>query len=130
MKRKLRWLLILVILAAFGVWLEPTRVIWGWLRGEAFYDGRPTSWWALELENWEAQSTGSTIWMDQYGSPPDLNATYWRSPSPWEQWFTKFINVKAARGSCSVVTDGNPAAAPVLLVLADSPSRKLRWMTR
>jgi hypothetical protein len=26
---------ILVTLAAFAVWLEPTRVVWGWLRGEA-----------------------------------------------------------------------------------------------
>lgn len=53
MKRKLRWLLILAILAAFVVWLEPTRVIWGWLRGEAFYDGRPTSWWVDELSHWK-----------------------------------------------------------------------------
>ena len=42
MKRKARWLLIAVIFAAFAVWLEPTRVVWGWLRGAAFYQGRPT----------------------------------------------------------------------------------------
>ena len=54
MKCKLRWLLILVILTAFAVWLEPTRVVWGWLRREAFYDGRPTSYWASELERWGA----------------------------------------------------------------------------
>jgi hypothetical protein len=41
-RRLLRWLLILVTLAAFAVWLEPTRVVWGWLRGAAFYKGRPT----------------------------------------------------------------------------------------
>ena len=35
-RRLLRWSLILVILVAFAVWLEPTRVVWGWLRGEAF----------------------------------------------------------------------------------------------
>jgi hypothetical protein len=35
-RRLLRWSLILVILAAFAVWLEPTRAVWGWLRGEAF----------------------------------------------------------------------------------------------
>ncbi len=43
-RRLLRWSLILAILAAFAVWLEPTRVVWGWLRGEAFYQGRPTSY--------------------------------------------------------------------------------------
>jgi hypothetical protein len=52
-RRLLRWSLILVILAAFAVWLEPTRVAWGWLRGEAFYQGRPTSWWERELARWE-----------------------------------------------------------------------------
>ena len=33
-RRLLRWSLLLVILAAFAVWLEPTRVVRGWLRGD------------------------------------------------------------------------------------------------
>jgi hypothetical protein len=49
-RRVLRWSLVLVILAAFAVWLEPTRVGWGWLRGEAFYQGRPTSYWRALIE--------------------------------------------------------------------------------
>src|SRR5262245_47629435 len=48
-KRRVYYLLLLIILAAFAVWLEPTRIVWGWLRGEAFYQGRPTSWWRREL---------------------------------------------------------------------------------
>jgi hypothetical protein len=48
-RRVLRWSLILAIVVAFAVWLEPTRVVWGWLRGEAFYQGRPTSWWRAQL---------------------------------------------------------------------------------
>lgn len=51
--RLLRWSLLLVVLVAFVVWLEPTRVAWGWLSGEAFYQGRPTNWWAGELSLWE-----------------------------------------------------------------------------
>src|SRR5262245_32398789 len=51
-RRLLHWSLLLVIFAAFAVWLEPTRVVWGWLRGEAFYEGRPTSWWRNELSHW------------------------------------------------------------------------------
>jgi hypothetical protein len=52
---KRRWLirlLVLAILAAFIVWLEPTRVVWGWLRGEVFYQGRPTSYWARVIASW------------------------------------------------------------------------------
>jgi hypothetical protein len=51
-----RWLihvLILAILGAFIVWLEPTRVVWGWLRGEAFYERRPTSYWAGVIAPWK-----------------------------------------------------------------------------
>jgi len=44
MKRKYKITLVLFALAAFAVWLAPTRVVRGWLRGEAFYQGRPTSW--------------------------------------------------------------------------------------
>src|SRR5262245_4491663 len=51
-RRLIHWSLLLAILAAFAVWLEPTRVAWGWLRGEAFYQGRPTSWWRGELSRW------------------------------------------------------------------------------
>jgi hypothetical protein len=43
-KRYLRWSLIFITLAAFAVWLEPTRVVWGWLRDEVSYQGRPTTY--------------------------------------------------------------------------------------
>ena len=38
-RRLFRWSLILAIIVAFAVWLEPTRVVWGWLRGEAQSNG-------------------------------------------------------------------------------------------
>jgi HEAT repeat protein len=45
---KMRWLmwlgLVLALLAA-GLLVEPTRVVWGYLHGESFYHGRPTSYW-------------------------------------------------------------------------------------
>lgn len=51
-----RWLFIFftfsgIVLAAF--WLYQTRVVIRWLRGEAFYEGRPSSYWAAEIESWE-----------------------------------------------------------------------------
>src|SRR5690348_9154939 len=49
------WLLVavLVVLAAgaAGVVLEPTGVVWGRLRGEAFFDGRPTGSWRRALKD-------------------------------------------------------------------------------
>jgi hypothetical protein len=34
-----------VICLTLAVYFEPTRCVRGWLRGEAFFEGRPTSWW-------------------------------------------------------------------------------------
>ncbi|QDU40986.1 HEAT repeat protein [Maioricimonas rarisocia] len=39
----------LLVVAAAVVWLEPTRVGWGLVTGEAFYEGRPTSYWRNAL---------------------------------------------------------------------------------
>jgi hypothetical protein len=33
----------------------------GWVKGEAFYQGRPTSWWSREVDNLTKPS-----WIDQY----------------------------------------------------------------
>jgi hypothetical protein len=54
-RRLIRWSLILVAFAAFAIWLEPTRVVWGWLRGDAFFQSRPTRWWREQLANVHVQ---------------------------------------------------------------------------
>ena len=39
-----------VLLSA--IYIEPTHVVRGTLWGEAFFEGKPTSWWRAELERW------------------------------------------------------------------------------
>ena len=53
-RRKRLWicLALLTITLAVVCWFEPTGVVRGWLRGEAFYQGRPTNYWSRELERW------------------------------------------------------------------------------
>ena len=83
-RRLIRWSLILAILAAFAVWLEPTRVVWGWLRGEAFYQGRPTSFWRTELSRWERQLWG--------GGENRLPAERWvRHKTGLEAWLDRTL---------------------------------------
>src|SRR5213080_3365680 len=69
---------IAVVLAAFNYWS-----IVGWLRQESFYDGRPTSYWEAELEQWCCvQLVHGTVhhgWGDP--DPP-------RSQS-WPVWFVR-----------------------------------------
>ena len=34
-----------MLFRSVAIYFEPTRCVRGWLWGEAFFDGRPTSWW-------------------------------------------------------------------------------------
>src|SRR5262245_31141107 len=113
MKRKLRWLLALIILGAFVVWLEPTCVIWGWLRGEAFYDGRPTSFWRQECLRWEHVELTGVL------NPPSPRPTHWRwTATKWEQLLgtRKSYTLDEPR---PFGKDDDPAALPVVLELLE-----------
>src|SRR5262245_10995848 len=82
----------------FAVWLEPTRVIWGWLRGEAFYEGRPTSWWRSEIGQWKQ--------IVSFGSGPHTaSREYERKPSLVESYLSRFANRRSSVGRhCSMAT--------------------------
>src|SRR5438094_673840 len=41
----------LVVVGVAAVFLDPTCVLWGYLRREAFYNGRPTTYWRKALSN-------------------------------------------------------------------------------
>src|SRR5262245_18206139 len=107
-RRLLRWSLLLVLLAAFAVWLEPTRVVWGWLRGEAFYQGRPTSWWREESQRW---------FMTDINSEKGIEEDWIRKPSAWDRLIDKFVEPGPAKYSLSsrpALLKGDPAATAVL----------------
>jgi hypothetical protein len=114
-RNKRRWLLgtafgLVVLVVA---WFEPTHVIRGWLRGEAFYDGRPTSYWAAEIERWEWD--GKPIWYrhcegtKQYRHRPllpgRLGALIPEPEAPWP-----------------ALLDGDKEGLPVLNELLEHPS--------
>ncbi|MCI0684100.1 MAG: hypothetical protein L0Y71_18480 [Gemmataceae bacterium] len=58
MSRK-TWLLAIVgVVAAGTLTMEvSTHILRGWWRGEAFYRGRPTSYWSLESQRWQLVPT-------------------------------------------------------------------------
>lgn len=51
------------VLAVIGlvIWLEPTGVVRGTLRGEAFVAGRPTSTWARRLLDTDPRAQKETL---------------------------------------------------------------------
>jgi hypothetical protein len=48
-KRPIIICLLVAILGSVIFWLQSNYIITGWLNGEAFYQGRPTSYWRREL---------------------------------------------------------------------------------
>src|SRR5262245_9784268 len=87
-RRLLRWSLLLITLAAFAVWLEPTRVVWGWLRGEAFYQGRPTSWWRHRLSNFKVVPIAH---IDESGVKEMRNVMVYDRPKRFYDWFASTV---------------------------------------
>jgi hypothetical protein len=114
-RRLLLWSPFLVIFAAFAVWLEPTRVVWGWLRGEAFYQGRPTSYWRGELDRWECvrDRCGTELWT--------------RTKSTMEPFLERFTKqVEFTSEARPRILQGDPLAQSVLEGLRNDRSQRVR----
>jgi hypothetical protein len=104
----------LVIVLAGGVLFEVvTRVGRGWLGGEPFYQGRPASYWANEIERWE---TRDPVWATQI---------YQRRPAlpPWAQSLLP-------EPSWPPLLDGDPEALAILKALRDHPSSDVQDWAR
>ncbi len=70
-----RWLLFVtfvLLLTTLGL-LETQRILTGWFTGEAFFQGRPTSYWRGRLLAWQ-EHNGDGWWADL--SYP-VNAVHW-----------------------------------------------------
>ena len=138
-RRLLRWSLLLVMLAAFAIWLEPTRVVWGWLRGEAFYQGRPSSWWENELASHKMDLY--FLGYDFPGAPHTEEqqveleargtAQFSRRPRPWtrKSW-AWIVPAKDNDARTPALLTGDPGAAPVLDFLREHPSPDVAQMAR
>ena len=146
MKRKLRWALALLLVAAAALWLEPTGVVRGWLRGEAFYQGRPTSYWSRELGQWDQRLVASWDAVAEFavaerdarevGGPADtldrveMNLTdYARSPGLLDR-AAGWLGLTPHRPATMPLADGDRAAEPVLRELLNDPSELVRGHAR
>ena len=125
---KHRLLLALVLLLLTGLLLIPS-VRWpayGRLRGEAFYQGMPTSWWAKEIE-------GSYYYFG-YANSGGGGTSVWCVESPASLWDQVLSRLKPGTTAISVtrITLGSPLlvgdaqALPVLLALLRGESVKGR----
>jgi hypothetical protein len=92
----------------------------GWYRGEAFFQGRPTSWWAQQVQR-----------EDMY-LPPVLNyiVTGWRPAAPPQPWWRHWAAAPTSSfpASDALLSGVDPDALPVLLELLGNESPKVRLL--
>jgi hypothetical protein len=114
-----RWLRRIVIAAALiavvvGASFEGvTHIGRGRLYGEPFYEGRPASFWANEIERWETQDA---TWATQ---------TYTRRPT-WPRWVERMI----PEPRWPRLLDGDPDGLAVLQALGKHPSSAVKDWAR
>lgn len=127
----------LIVLAV--IYFEPSYCIRGMLWREAFFDGKPTSWWRAELERWEVNKEPGISWMGYRETVFHRNPT--RIDAFREHWFPTAQNEPAdtieqliavlaaqqeARQRGPRLLHGDKNAIPVLEALLDDPSPKIR----
>ncbi len=103
------WLLACCLLflgVALGL-LESQRILSGWIRGEAFYKGRPTSYWREALYA-EREAISKKIGPKPY---------FWES-TPVRDWLPK---------SRSIFSEYYSAAIPVLKELSTDQDEVIRY---
>src|SRR5262245_3355773 len=139
-RRLLRWSLLLLALASFAVWLEPTRVVWGWLRDESFYQGRPSSWWANELRQWDVVLLDSTFRpLASQDRSQELDRENWEKPFIFRRtrpfaWLRQCVKIQEPAeipsiiemGMGSTLLHGEEEAAAVLHELAECTDSHVR----
>jgi hypothetical protein len=79
-KRGRYWILLIAVVGvALAAYFEPTRCVRGWLCGEAFFDGRPTSYWRGVVER-DLQIDPRVFFMSPAAPPPP---TFWERCRDW-----------------------------------------------
>jgi hypothetical protein len=108
----------LVALLIVVVGLVHPGIYWraiGWIRGEAFYNGRPTSYWHAQLDQYEE------VWAHCWGQIHVLRP----KNTKFEILVQSIFGIKLDdRGYA--LWDGDPQAIPVLLELLKYPDCKSR----
>jgi len=103
----------LIATASVGVFEFTTHIGRGRLFGDPFYEGRPVSYWADEIERWESQNAS---WETK---------TYERRPI-WPRWFDRMLPAP----TWPRLLDGDPAGLPVLEALRKHPSNEVQDWAR
>ena len=104
LKRKRTWILLALLLTlGVGVYFEPSHCVRGWLFSEAFFEGRPTSYWR------------TIVVRDLRNGLVILGEVPWPPPNRFERWLGSVGYQPETAWSGKLI---DKAAAPVLRELA------------
>jgi hypothetical protein len=130
-----------VALLLTGVYFEPTYSVRGRLHGEAFFEGKSTSWWRQELDRWDVR----TRRVRRHGWCASEPPIYFRDFSRESTWFERqrqrwapreFTDDDKAVEDARIVfgpqllSHSNAQARDVLTALLDDESPKIRRFAR
>ena len=123
MKRLWRLWLCLTLLLLVGASLLHPSVQWrliGWVRGEAFFQGRPTSFWKRECRQWEHRLD------ENYGMSCVVPWVWVRNPTELEQRIGQWTGRPAAKTAGKMpLLEGGPLAVPVIVELTGEDDRSV-----
>src|SRR5262245_41248456 len=88
---RLIWL-IEAIVVLIVIYFEPTYCVRGHLWREAFYEGRPTSYWRAELERWDVNKELGFGWMGY------RDTVFRRNATPFERFRERWFPSHAPEG--------------------------------
>jgi HEAT repeats len=100
----------------------PRLLLVGCVRGESWYQCRPTCWWDRELQRYVPM-------LESYsGAERWLPSTWLREADPWERFLAQWFKIEIAyfREKPSALLTGDPDALPVLVELLGSDERRVR----
>jgi hypothetical protein len=114
MRRRRRLLLILPLLSGLLLLPQVRWPVYGWLRGEAFYQGMPTSYWREECRHWLPREI-------RISATPQVEWN--RQSSEFEKWRDSFLHLP--KNETFPLITGDPQCLPVLIELLQFEDKQL-----
>src|SRR5262245_28376878 len=117
MKRRIKLISALAILAPLFLAAVYQSELIGWWRGEAKYQGRYTHSWRAELRTYDIYFGYGSVWHWDW--------TFFRRPSWWERWCSKLLPkpYESYFSTLPPLQDGDPEAGAVLTELLQAPEK-------
>jgi hypothetical protein len=122
-KRPIIICLVVLVLGSVLFWLQSNYIITGWLNGEAFYQGRPTSYWRRDLEN--------VICLSLTDGRRPLEKIFLRESASLRGWLDRMVENPSKFAGLEIVEDhplwtGDPESRDVLTQLLEGATDTIR----